>query len=350
MNTILIYGAYGYTGKLITKEAVDQGLKPLLAGRNEEKMKALASRFDLSYLIFDLHERQKLDEALQKVKLVIHCAGPFSSTAKPMVEACLRTKTHYLDITGEYKVFEELMLKNKEAEEAGIMILPGAGFDVVPSDCLANNLHKKLPDATHLQLAFTSKGGGVSRGTAKTMIEGSSEGQAYRKEKKIVMAPLGTHYKEIDYGVMKQLSVGISWGDITTAFFSTGIPNIEVYTGTTKKQLKQMKWMGHLSILLKINWVKNYLKKQVDKRKDGPSEKTREQSKSYLYGKVWNSEETYEARLITPNGYSLTVKTAILIASKLMNGNYKTGYQTPATAYGPGLILEVEGCELIINS
>lgn len=346
MNDILIYGAYGYTGKLIVQEAVDRGLKPILSGRNRLKLVELAKEYDLPAVVVELHESDKLDSALKDVDVVIHCAGPFSATAIPMAEACLRTKTHYLDITGEYNVFQELYDKDKEAAEAGIMILPGAGFDVVPSDCLANHLHKKLPDATHLLLAFTSKGGGASRGTAKTMIDGSSEGQHYRKDKKIMTAPLGQHTKEIDYGPVKQLSVAISWGDIVTAYYSTGIPNIEVYTGTNKKQVDKMKWIHRLRWLMKLNPVKKFLKKQVDKKPAGPSEERRAKSETYLYGKAWNDKAEYKARMVTLNGYTLTAKSSVLIASKILNGHYKPGFQTPATAYGADLILEIPGSEI----
>ena len=346
MKRIFIYGAYGYTGQLIVDEAVQRGYQPLLGGRNEKKLKEIADRYRLEFNVVDLHNDKKLEKTLAKIDVVIHCAGPFSKTAIPMAEACIRTKTHYMDITGEYQVFEAIHNLNAEAEKAGIMLLPGAGFDVVPSDCLANHLYKQLPDATHLLLAFTSKGGGVSRGTAKTMIEGSSKGQKYRKDNMLITAPLGEHTQEIDYGHIKQLSVGISWGDIVTAYNSTGIPNIEVYTGSSKKQIDQMQWMHRLRWLMKLNFVKNFLKKQVDKKPPGPSEERRAKSETYLYGKVWNSEAEYEARMVTVNGYTLTAKSSVLIASKILNGNYKPGFQTPATAYSEDLILEIAGSEI----
>lgn len=342
MTQILIYGAYGYTGRLITQEALDQGFSPLLAGRNKEKVESLALWFNLEYTVFDLNQTDLLEEALKKVEVVIHCAGPFSATVLPMVRACLRTKTHYLDITGEYNVFQQVHSLSEEASAAGIMLLPGAGFDVVPSDCLANYLHKQLPEASHLILAFMSTGAGVSRGTAKTMIEGSTEGHRYRKNGQLVTAPLGSRTKQIDYVVKKELSVGISWGDIVTAYYSTGIPNIEVYTKAKEKQIRQMRWMHRLRWLFGMSFVRNFLKGQI--KSEGPSEEQRKNSQSYLYGKVWNDHDRREARLVTPNGYTLTAKTAVLIASKILKKNFKTGYQTPASAYGPELILEIEGC------
>lgn len=224
------------------------------------------------------------------------------------------------------------------------MLLPGAGFDVVPSDCLAQKLYQQLPEATHLLLAFKADGG-LSRGTAKTMVEGATEGQAYRQNDSIKYEVLGKNTREIDFGDKKQLCVAISWGDIVTAYYSTGIPNIDVYTASSTKQISQLRWMHRLRWVMRLNFVKNFLKKLADKRIDGPSEKKRANSKSYLYGNISNSREEVEGRLVTPNGYTLTAKTSVLIASKILNGDFKPGYQTPATAYGEGLITEVEGCE-----
>ncbi|MTI39773.1 saccharopine dehydrogenase family protein [Fulvivirga lutimaris] len=343
MKKILIYGANGYTGRLVLEEAFSKKLSITIAGRNGDEILELSEQYNVAYEVFSLEESEKMLRILKEHDVVIHCAGPFMYTAMPMVKACLEAQTHYLDITGEYQIFEQIHDLDEEAKSANIMLMPGAGFDVVPSDCLAAKLKEQMPDAEELKLAFTSVGGGLSRGTSKTMVEGSHEGQKYRKGGKLETKSLGTSFREIDFGAMKQLSVGISWGDIATAYFSTGIPNIEVFTGSSAKQIIQLKWMGRLSFLLKMRWVKNILKKQVDKKRPGPSAEKRGAGKMYLWGQASNGEATAENRLTTPNGYTLTAKTAVLIASKIINDDYKAGYQTPAMAYGSGLILEVEG-------
>ncbi|MEP1093458.1 MAG: saccharopine dehydrogenase NADP-binding domain-containing protein [Cyclobacteriaceae bacterium] len=346
MSNVLIYGAYGYTGTLIIDECLKTGIKPKIAGRNVEKTRSLGEAKGLEWEAFDISEKAKLEAWLQTGNVVIHCAGPFIHTAKQMVEACLETNTHYLDITGEYEVFDLVQSYSGKAREKDIMLMPGAGFDVVPSDCLAASLHKKMPDAKSLELAFVAKGGRLSRGTAKTMIESFGEPQVRREDGHYAFAPMGKRTKMVDYGEFEQLSMAISWGDISTAHFSTGIPNIEVYSGTTESQLSQVKKMSLLSFLLKAQIVKNFLKSQIDKKPAGPSEEKRETAKMYLWGKVSNGSRETEAWLVTTNGYSLTASTAVLIAQRILNGNFKTGYQTPSTAYGSDLILEVEGCKL----
>lgn len=346
MNNILIYGAYGYTGRLIIDECLRKGHKPLIAGRNESKLKAISDAKNLEYEVLDVAEKEKLEAWLQKGTVVIHCGGPFIHTAKQMVEACLKTDTHYLDITGEYQVFDLIQTYSDQAKEQGLMLLPGAGFDVVPSDCLAAHLKDKMPDATHMELAFVSKGGRLSRGTTKTMIENLGDPQVYRKEGKYAFAKMGKRTKEINYGDFEQVSMAISWGDISTAFFSTRIPNIEVYSGTTQDQLNKVKKLGWFGFLVRTKFVRNFLMKQVDKKKDGPSDERREAAQMFLWGKASNGSNSIEAHLVTPNGYTLTAKTSVLIAEKILNGQFTSGYQTPSTAYGKDIILEIGGCEL----
>jgi short subunit dehydrogenase-like uncharacterized protein len=265
-----------------------------------------------------------------------------------MARACLETQTHYTDITGEYQVFESLALLNELAKEKGITIMPGTGFDVVPSDCLALHLKNRLPTASHLQLAFTMSKGGLSRGTAKSMTEGLGYGGLIRENGKLVYCALGSKILEIDFGSFKSKTLCIPWGDISTAWRSTAIPNIEVYTGATETMIANAKRSNYLGWLLRLSWVKKIMLKQIDKKPPGPSEEKREAGRSFLWGKVWDqSGKTCESRLQTLSGYKLTAETAVLIAQKILSGNFKVGYQTPAMAYGEGLILEVSSTEIM---
>lgn len=347
MKKVLIYGAYGYTGKLIIDEALANGIRPTIAGRNLSAISALGRGKNLDYLTFVIDDKAALINALKEHDVVIHCAGPFIHTAKQMAEACLETHTHYLDIAGEYQVFELLRSMSKKAKEANIMLLPGAGFDVVPSDCLAAHLQSKLPDANKLTLAFTGLGGGLSRGTAKTMVENAHEGQWYREDGILKSRPGGAAVRTINYGEFEQISTGISWGDISTAYHSTGIPNIEVFIGSFEKQIKQMKIMSKLSFLLKLGFVKSFLKKQIDKKPAGPSEDRRKKGSMHLWGKAENGNKSVEARISTYNGYTLTAQTTVLITQKILGGDFKSGFQTPSSAYGKELILEIEGAKRI---
>jgi short subunit dehydrogenase-like uncharacterized protein len=340
-NNILIYGANGYTGELITRFAVERGMKPILAGRSAIKVEELAKKHHLEYRVFSLDETDRLDAALQEVEMVLHCAGPFSRTARPMVEACLRNKKHYTDITGEIAVLETCAALDKRAQDAGIMIMPGVGFDVVPTDCLARHLKDRLPSATHLSLAFYGSGR-LSHGTQATMTMNIGKGGAIRKHGKITRVPTAWKAKEIDFGGVTKTAVTIPWGDVATAYYSTGIPNIQVYTVVPEKNLRIMKLSRYLGWLLATGPVQNYLQKQIPA--GGPSDEERAKGKMLLWGTASDQNgNRVESRMQGPEGYTITAIAALNVAQKILDGNFTPGYQTPAKAYGADLVLEVEG-------
>lgn len=342
-NTIIIYGSYGYTGKIIAQECKSKNLNVILSGRNKESLQKQSEETGYPFEVVDVNDSSALKNLLRKGGVVIHCAGPFQYTAKAMADACLETKTHYTDITGEHQVFELLAGYDHKGKDAGIMIMPGTGFDVVPSDCLALHLKNRLPSATHLQLAFTMSKGGLSRGTSKTMTEGLGNGSLIRRDGKLTPITLGEKVLDVDFGSLKTPTLNIPWGDISTAWRSTSIPNIEVYTGATPAMIKNAKMSKYFNWLLRMRWVKNYMLKKIDAKPAGPSEEKRNSGRSFLWGKVWDSTgKECISQLETVSGYSLTAKTSVLIAEKIMSGNFKAGYQTPAMAYGADLILEIE--------
>jgi len=241
MSSFLLYGANGYTGQLIAKYAAQYNFQPVLAGRREELIKPLALELNLPYKIIDLDDRGLLTDALRDVKLVVHAAGPFADTARQMIDACLQTGTHYIDINGDISVFEMIKSFDARAKEKNIMLLPGAGFDVVPTDCMALYLKNRLPDATDLKLAFASIGGAVSHGTAMTIVSKLGEGGAARVNGKIIRQPIGKNGMWVNFGEKKLFVMSIPWGDVSTAYFTTGIPAIEVYTAVTPAIYRWMK-------------------------------------------------------------------------------------------------------------
>ncbi|HAC26173.1 MAG TPA: hypothetical protein DCE81_14790 [Cytophagales bacterium] len=342
-QTILVYGSYGYTGQLVVEVCRAKKLSVILSGRNAESLRRQSEATGYPFEPVDTTNHTALTALLAKAAVVIHCAGPFRHTAQAMANACLETKTHYTDITGEYEVFEMLAGYDQKGKQTGITIMPGTGFDVVPSDCLAVHLKNRLPSATHLQLAFTAMGGGLSRGTKKSMTEGLGSGGRIRQNGKLERIELGDKVLNIDFGPFQTPTLCIPWGDISTAWRSTGIPNIEVYTGATASMIKNAKLTRYLNWLLKMTWVKKFMLKKIDKQRPGPSQEKVEKGRSYLWGKAWDANgNKVESRLETVSGYKLTALTSVLIAQKILQGQFKVGYQTPAMAFGEALILEIE--------
>jgi short subunit dehydrogenase-like uncharacterized protein len=342
MSTILLYGATGYTGQLIAQHAVTVGLRPILAARSREKLQPLAEQLGLESRVFDLRSPSAVRNGIAGSTVVLHAAGPFSATSRPMADACLASGVHYLDITGEVGVFEALAARDAEAKAAGIMLLPGAGFDVVPSDCLAAHVAQRLPDATRLRISIGGLGK-VSRGTFKTMLESLGRGTLVRRGGRMAEAvppPRAT----ADFGSGPTPTIGVSWGDVSTAWHSTHIPDIEVHFQASRSLEKSAAMSRLQRRLMSIGFVQRMLKRRVERKMPpGPTSEQRARSRSVLIAEVWNAAGAHAvSRLETVEGYTLTAWTSVEIARRVAQGEAPIGYQTPATAYGKDLILQFD--------
>jgi len=345
-GNIMIYGATGYTGKLVAQEAKRQGIYPLLAGRNAAKVKAVAEPLGFEWRAFALEDSSSLDAALNEVQAVLHIAGPFSQTSKPMLDACLRTRRHYLDITGEIDVLEACASRDAEAKAAGIVVLPGVGFDVVPSDCLAAHMKERMPDAVKLTLAI----GGLekmSRGTAKSSVESIANPVRVRRGGKIV-TQWPPERRRFDFGKGPRDSIAIGWGDVATAYHSTGIAEIGVYF-EAMPQLEQMANMnGAMRWLLSRKPVQALVKRSVNFMPEGPSDAERTAGFGILIGEAMNAKgDKAVSRLRTPEGYTLTAVTTLESARRILAGNAQPGFQTPSSSFGADYILGFAGCERV---
>lgn len=345
--TLLIYGANGYTGELISRLAVARGVRPVLAGRNAARVRSLAETLGLAYRVFDLNDDAAIDTGLADVTVVLHCAGPFGETAAPMVRACLRNHVHYLDITGEIVVFEALARCDTAARTAGVMLLPGAGFDVVPSDCLAAHLKHRLPAATHLALAVLSLGG-VSRGTLTTLLHNADQLGLVRRDGRIVPVPAGAKTRTFDFGRKRLSCSNVQWGDVATAFYSTGIPNIEVYFALPAG-VRYLARMSHLvGPVLAAAPVQRFTRAIVRASVHGPDATTRQRGLTVIYGEVWDAGgQRASARLRAPEGYQLTAQTSLTLAERALAGQVVPGFQTPSRLCGPDFILEFAGVKRV---
>jgi short subunit dehydrogenase-like uncharacterized protein len=336
----LIYGATGYTGRLCAEHAVEQGLRPVLAGRNRETVRQLAESLSLEWRAFGLSPTAA---ELGGISAVLHAAGPFSATSAPMASACLGAGVHYCDITGEIDVFEALASRDAEARAAGVMLLPGAGFDVVPSDCLAAHVAARLPGATRLRLSI----GGLtkaSRGTVKTMLESVGIGVRVRRHGKILAGDPRSR-ASADFGAGERKTLGVPWGDVSTAWRSTGIGNIEVFFEASRDIEIMARLPGVARSLLTYDPVQRFLQRQVERSlPPGPSKEDRARGRAVVVAEAWDDTGGHASSMLaTPEPYELTARTAVEIARMAGDGEALPGYQTPSTAYGADLIMRFDG-------
>ncbi|CAN0627447.1 Saccharopine dehydrogenase [Burkholderia multivorans] len=339
MGAILIYGATGYTGRLVAKVMADQGLRPVLAARSADALRTIAESLGLPWRVFALVDQAIVRAEFEEIDAVLLTAGPFSATSSAVVDACLATRTHYVDITGEIDVFEALAARDAEAKRAGVVLLPGAGFDVVPSDCLAAHLKARLPDATHLRIDIAGLST-ITRGTLKTMGQSIARGTAVRRSGRIVetVEPAGG---TVDFGEGLRPTIGVGWGDVSTAWYSTGVPNIDVAFEVTPELARVMHTPRFIRQLLATKPGQALLRASINRMPEGPTEEQRRTGRAILLGTAWNEANAHVAsRLTTPEPYTLTANTAAQIVLQVMAGELKPGFNTPSTAFGADFILQ----------
>ena len=322
-------------------------MRPILAGRNAPALEVLSDRLGLEHRVFDLDETEAIDHALVDVAAVLHCAGPFLHTYGQMAAACLRTSTHYLDITGEIAVYGALFSLGVEAKEKGVMLLPGIGFDVVPTDCLAAHLERRLPTASRLALAFLSNGPAqISRGTRNTVVEGLGYPSYVRKDGVLTPVQHLSKSRTIDFGDGPIEAQRLTWGDVFTAYHSTGIPNIEGYFVINSMAHGPLRMSRHLQGLLAWSPVKKALKRIIAAGPPGPTDEEREQTHTVVWGQVDDGQgNVATSRLRGPEGYTFTVLTSLAAVRHVLSGEAPSGYQTPSSAFGADFVLEVEGVQ-----
>lgn len=336
---LLIYGANGYSAQLIIEELITRGIKPVLSGRNREAVSLIAQKYSCEFRIFDLTVEAESYKLLNDIHTVLNCAGPFKYTAKDLIDYCLETSTNYIDITGEIPVFAYAFGNSGKAVEKGIVILPGAGFDIIPSDCLAGRLSEKLPDATSLKLGFANKKGRISRGTLLTTLEFISGKGKIRKDGKLIDSPVGEYVVRIENRRFSFYGLSIPWGDVFTSYYSTGIPNVEVYMGLPRPLFYFRPALLLIMKLFKLGFVKKLASDYISRNITGPDLNRRRITETYIWGRVQNKNGRVEEEVYRiMEGYNLTARGAAECAVRILEGAVKPGTHTPSTAFGSNFL------------
>lgn len=361
---IAIYGAYGFTGELLAREAADRGHRPLLLGRRKGPLEALARELDTEFRVARLDDGRALREALSGVTAVIHAAGPFIETSPPMVAVCLDAGVHYLDVTGEVPVFEAIYQMDVRAREAGVLLLPGVGFDVVPTDALAGLLARRLPDATSLDLAILSLSS-PSPGTMETIVEHLPGGLLVRRKGGLRPARLRAPelLREADFGPGPTGGVRpvlpYTWGDLASAWRSTGIPDITCYMAGSRRAARTLPAvLPLLRMLLAVPPLRRAARGLARRAARGPSPERQEEGRSRIRGHVRGPDGAKATALLEiPEAYRFTAMAGIRAAEEVIartdpgrsrsDSEALSGAVTPSLAFGPEWVLGFPGVELL---
>jgi len=340
---ILIYGGTGYTGRLIAEHARNLRRAPVIAGRTAHRVQALAEELAIAGRVAAPDEPQAIDEALGDIDVLINAASPFARTARPLIEACLRTGTHYLDITGELPIFQDAARYDGPARERGIMIMPGVGLGIVASDCLALHVAARVPNAKYLRMAVL-RPDSFSRGSVRSALGLSNSHVTIRRNGRLISVPVGRLQRAFDYGDGRRESVAVSWADVFTAYYSTGIRNIEAYFEANLASRVLYQLGAGVADTLRLPPVERWLDAVVRALPDGPSAQQRQRERCVIVAEAEDSwRQRSCARLETPDGYSFTAEAATEIATRAARGDFRPGFQTPAGVYGADLVLEFKG-------
>ena len=340
---VLIYGATGYTGRLIAERLRRSRCDILAAGRTAQRVQALAAELGIAGRVIAIDDAQALDSALEQTDVLINAASPFALTAPRLIESCLRSKTHYLDITGELPVFQEAFRHDEAARKRGIMIMPGAGLAVVASDCLAVHVAALVPNAKYLRIGLL-RPNSFSRGTFRSALGLANSRVSIRRNGRLISLPVGRLQRSFDFGDGEKESVAVSWADVFTAYHSTGIRNIETYfeAGFVSRALYQLG--AGLADAVQLKPVKTLIDTIAGGWPEGPPEDRRRAEQCVIVAEAedpWRQQTS--VRLRTPDGYSFTAESATAIAHRILRGDFACGFQSPARVYGADLVLDFKG-------
>lgn len=342
----LIYGSYGYTGSLVAQTAVDEGESPTLAGRRSEPVEEQATELGLDHRVFSLEHPRVVQSQLSDVDAVLNCAGPFSRTAEPLLDACLETGTDYLDIAGRISVLEATAQRDAEADHASVTVLPAVGFDTVPTDCLAATLADDVADPERLTVAMDGLGT-FSPGTVKSIAESLERPGAVRQDGAIRDVPVAWKTRQFDFGVGERTGVTVPWGTVSTTYYSTGIENVEAYATVPSAAVRLMEWSRPLTPALAFGPLQDALSAAADLFVSGPTPDERAQSTNRIWAEVTGADgERERGRMVTPDTYDLTAATAVESTRRVLAGDVDDGFQTAVTAFDADYATEFDGVTL----
>jgi len=318
MKKLMIYGATGYTGRMAATHAKEAGLDIVIAGRDDTRLADLAAALGVESGVFSLEHPNDIADALSGMTVLLNCAGPFHRTAKPLMTACIGSGVHYLDIAAEldsYHLAEELDL---QAQQAGVMLLPGSGGSVAMLGCLTRHVVQRVPAPQSIRIALHVSGS-MSRGSALSATENMTESMARVAGRLVARDTDDT--RSVDFGHGPVACFPVTLPDLITLWKDTRVPDIDTFVHVSGDAFPQ----GDLAAL-----------------PDGPSAAEREQHRYQVAVEVTGIDQrTARAVLDTVNGYAFTPLAAAEAARRVLAGECRPGFQTPAGLFGEDFVLSI---------
>lgn len=345
----MIYGAYGFTGRLIAEEAVRQGHRPLLAGRSPRKLAEVADELGLEWIALNLEHHDLLVAALREIDLVLHAAGPYAATCAPMVRACLEARADYVDLSGELASLRHIFAADAEARARGVALVPGCGFDVVPTDCLAAFLAARVVDPVHLEIAISSAVS-PSLGTVLAALGQIRHGGWVRRDGRLHAQAIGRGARRVRFASGIRTVLPIPVGDLETAWRSTGIGNIITYLAVPRAAAAMAFIIGPLlRLLAALAAGSGIVRRIVARFARGPATEKLQAARAHIWVEASDAHgNCVEGWMETAEPYKFTATAAVMAAERLLEAGI-SGAFTPAQAFGPDFVMEVSGTKRTLS-
>lgn len=342
----VLYGATGFTGRLIVESALGLGLRPVVAGRDEAALRQLADHHGLAYARAAVDSEAELDRMLAGRALVLNAAGPFSATAGPIMSACLRTRTHYLDIGGDISVVEPQLLRAEEFRAAGLMALLAVGFDVVPSDFAAHCAADGV-GADELRIGI-SCALSLSKGSSKASVDELQRGELIMSKGRLRRTDRSTRYATFDFGAGPKECIAVSWGDLLTAPLSTGVDSVRVYFEATAEMRRAATLGRILSPLARFALFRKLLVALIDMGGEaGPSATTRaSHSAAIVAHALRDGRLVGRCTVRTPDPYDFTAQAAAAAVLSVLEGSVRPGCWPPSAVLPRTFLSTLRGVQM----
>ena len=329
MGALLIYGATGYTGRLITSHVKNLGLNFIVAGRDGLKVADLGESLDVPSRIFDLENEHQIDTHLNGIRVLLNCAGPFMRTAKPLTQACIRNGVHYLDIAAELDSYHLAERYSEDARAANVMLLPGCGGSVAMLGCLAAYATDSISNPVSIDVAL-HVAGAMSRGSAISAAENMTGECLQRLGGKLVnQDATSTALFDFDNGNGEVQCFPVTLPDLITIEKATSALNIRTFVHVSGDAFPD---------------------ESLDCLPDGPTKEQRERAPYHASVCVTSQDETSKrAVLHTVNGYTFTAMASAEAARRVLAGEVEAGFQTPAGLFGPKFVYSIAESTMILT-
>lgn len=339
----VIYGANGVTGRWVLDTALEQGQRPIVAGRDASGVRALAERHGLEPAVVSLDDRPALERLLRRSSRVLHTAGPFNRTAAPMLDACLASATPYVDISGELDVVRATLARDAEARSVGIPLVAGAGFGVTAGDCLAAHVARRRPRAKLLRIGVDARNGQRSMGAALSRLDVLGAGGAWIERGALVRGPIAHRRFHANFGEHSRTFVAAPLAEVLAAHRTTGIADVVAGIPAARFIAPVMRW---LAPLLKGLARQPALRRLVTRRgrpaeSDAPPRRPTP-LRSFVWAQASDEDGAATSVLELGEGYAFAA-AAMVLAATLLNDRPLAGAFTPAAAFGADFILGIEG-------